>query len=207
GIVDNGTSVGGGKNPYIIDADSKDNYPLLYPLMSLKNYTILKQGWNLISIPSIQNNTSLSSVLQPLQGEYDAVQWYNSTDLTKPWKQYHISKPSQFNDLNEVNHKIGFWVHITNPDGTIFRYEGFKPTKNQTITLYPGWNLVGYPSLVNKNRTGALNNLNFSEDVNSIWTFNAVMQKWEEIGELDYFEIGKGYWIHALHEIIWDVPL
>ncbi|UCG69970.1 MAG: right-handed parallel beta-helix repeat-containing protein, partial [Thermoplasmata archaeon] len=34
GIVDNGTGVGGGKNPYIIDADSKDNYPLLYPLMS-----------------------------------------------------------------------------------------------------------------------------------------------------------------------------
>jgi parallel beta-helix repeat protein len=83
GIVDNGTGVGGGKNPYIIDADSKDFYPLIYPLMSLKNYTILKQGWNLISIPSIQNSTSLSSVLQPLQGEYDAVQWYNSTDSIK----------------------------------------------------------------------------------------------------------------------------
>lgn len=207
GIVDNGTGLGGGKNPYIIDADSKDRYPLLYPLMSLNNYTILKHGWNLISIPSIQNNTSLSTVLQPLKGEYNIVQWYNSTDLSKPWKQYHISKPPHLNDLNEVNHKIGFWVHITNPDGAIFRYDGLEPTKNQTIKLNPGWNLVGYPSLSNKNRTSALNNLNFSEDVDSIWTFNAIIKEWEEIDELDYFEIGKGYWIHAPNEKSWEVPL
>ncbi|UCE39251.1 MAG: right-handed parallel beta-helix repeat-containing protein [Thermoplasmata archaeon] len=29
GIVDNGSVAGGGKNPYVIDADSQDNYPLL----------------------------------------------------------------------------------------------------------------------------------------------------------------------------------
>jgi parallel beta-helix repeat protein len=31
GIVDNGTIGGGGKNPYVIDSDSQDNYPLILP--------------------------------------------------------------------------------------------------------------------------------------------------------------------------------
>ncbi|UCG68202.1 MAG: right-handed parallel beta-helix repeat-containing protein, partial [Thermoplasmata archaeon] len=31
GIVDKGSSAGGGKNPYIIDPDSQDNYPLIEP--------------------------------------------------------------------------------------------------------------------------------------------------------------------------------
>jgi parallel beta-helix repeat protein len=31
GIVDNGTGAGGGKNPYVIDSDSQDNYPLINP--------------------------------------------------------------------------------------------------------------------------------------------------------------------------------
>jgi parallel beta-helix repeat protein len=32
GIVDNGTIAGGGKNPYVIDADSQDIYPLINPI-------------------------------------------------------------------------------------------------------------------------------------------------------------------------------
>jgi hypothetical protein len=33
------------------------------------------------------------------------------------------------------------------------------------------------------------------------------MQKWKEIGDSDYFEIGRGYWIHSKVEKTWDVPL
>ena len=79
--------------------------------------------------------------------------------------------------------------------------------ENQSISLKPGWNLVGYPSLTNKDRTNALNNLTFNTDVDAIWTYNASSQKWEKIGDLDYFEIGKGYYIHAKAEVVWEVPL
>ncbi len=67
---------------------------------------------------------------------------------------------------------------------------------NQTITLYPGWNLVGYPSLSSKVRMEALNNIKFGSDVDSIWTYNAAEHTWEEITKVDYFERGRGYWIH-----------
>jgi parallel beta-helix repeat protein len=205
GIVDNGTIGGGGKNPYVIDSDSRDHYPLMYPYM--ENSTYLHQGWNLISIPLIQSNKSLGPVLRSIEGEYDAVQYFNASDKNDLWKHHQISKSSQLNDLTEINHKIGFWVHITTPGGILFTYSGKRLPQNQTITLYPGWNLVGYPSLSNKNRTEALNNLTFDTEVDAIWTFDSLKQKWEHISESDYLEVGRSYYIHVISKCIWEVPL
>jgi parallel beta-helix repeat protein len=205
GIVDNGTIGGGGKNPYIIDSDSRDHYPLIHPYM--ENSTYLHQGWNLISVPLLQSNKSLEAVLQSIEGEYDAAQYFNASDQNDSWKHHHISKPPDLNDYTEINHKMGFWVHITTPGGTLFTYSGKRLPQNQTVTLYPGWNLVGYPSLSNKNRTEALNNLTFDQDVDAIWTFDSKTQKWKEIGESEYFEIGRGYYIHVISKCLWDVPL
>jgi hypothetical protein len=175
-------------------------------VLTISNYAILKQGWNLISIPLTQYNTSLSSVLQSIQGKYDAIQWYDITDGNDPWKHYKIGK-SFGNDLAEINETMGFWIHITPPGDTIFIYNGTQPTVNQTIVLHKGWNQVGYPSLRNRNTTDALNTIDFYTEVEAIWTYNATTQKWKELGEPDYFEMGSGYWIYSLVEKIWDVPL
>ncbi len=208
GIVDSGTIAGGGKNPYIIDSNSQDNYPLIgpYPYPPFENYTLLKQGWNLISIPLIQNNQNLTKVLESIDGYYDALQWYDITDTNDPWKHYKVGKPFG-NDLSQINETLGLWIHIIQPGDTIFLYNGTIPTQNQTITLHPGWNLVGYPSLSNKSRTAALNNLTFDLEVNSIWTYNASTQKWKEISASDNFDLGRGYWIHAKTTCVWEVPL
>jgi parallel beta-helix repeat protein len=205
GIVDNGTIAGGGKNPYVIGPDSQDNYPLIYFVEY--PFLFLYEGWNLISIPRIQSDTNLGTVLSSISGSYDAVQWYNVSDNSDHWKHNHISKPSNLNDLDSIHHTKGFWIHITEPGGILFDYSGVQPTENQSINLYKGWNLVGYPSLSNKNRTAALNNITFGNDVDSIWTYDAATQKWEEIGVSDYFELGRGYWIHSKVEMVWDVPL
>jgi parallel beta-helix repeat protein len=200
-IVDNGSGAGGGMNPYVIDSDSQDHYPLF------KNYLFLYEGWNLISIPLIQSDTNLGNVLSSISGSYDAVQWYNVSDSNDHWKHHHILKPPIWNDLEEINHKIGFWMHITEPGGVIFEYSGIQPVLNQTITLHPGWNLVGYPSLSDKVRLDALNNINFGSDVDAIWSYDTALYKWEEMTKLDYFERCRGYWIHSKVEKIWDVPL
>ncbi|UCE35953.1 MAG: right-handed parallel beta-helix repeat-containing protein [Thermoplasmata archaeon] len=205
GIVDNGTIGGGGKNPYIIDSDSQDNYPLIHPY--LENSTYLQQGWNLISIPFLQSNTSLEAVLQSIGGEYNTLQYYNASDRNKSWKHHHISKPYHLNDFTEINHKIGFWIHIITSGGILFNYSGKRPFQNQTIPLHPGWNMVGYPSLNRYNRTDGLNNLTFGDHVDVIWSYNAAIQKWEKMGESDNFIMGRGYYIHAKSECTWEVPL
>jgi nitrous oxidase accessory protein len=202
GIVDLGLP-SGGKNPYIIDGDSQDNYPLIKFVAHL----FLYEGWNLISIPYIQPDTNLDIVLNSIKGSYDAVQWYNVSDNSDPWKHSSIKKLSHLNDLDDIHHKMGFWIHITQPGRVLFQYFGIPPTENQSITLHPGWNLVGYPSLISYNRTQGLNNLTFGTDVDSIWTYNAATQKWEGIEESDYFEIGRGYWIHSKVKKTWEVPL
>jgi N6-adenosine-specific RNA methylase IME4 len=67
--------------------------------------------------------------------------------------------------------------------------------------------MVGYPSLSNRNRTAALNNLTFGTEVDAIWTFDAETQTWEEIKAGDYFEVGRGYWVHATQECVWEVGI
>jgi parallel beta-helix repeat protein len=170
-------------------------------------FIILYEGWNLISIPYIQPDTNLDIVLNSIKGSYDAVQWYNVSDSSDPWKHSSIKKPSHLNDLDDIHHMMGFWIHITQPGGILFQYSGIQPIENQSITLHPGWNLVGYPSLISYNRTKGLNNITFDKDVDSIWAYDTLTQKWKEIGPTDYFEIGRGYWIHAKTKCEWEVPL
>jgi parallel beta-helix repeat protein len=170
------------------------------------NYTILKSGWNLISIPFIQGEQDMISVLDSIDGLYDAVQWYDSSDPSDPWKIHVVGKPFG-NDLFELNETMGFWVHITQPGDTIFVYNGTQPASNQTIQLHTGWNMVGYPSLTSYNRTEGLNNLAFDSEVKAIWSYNTETQTWEEMGEGDSFEIGRGYWVLAMDEVVWQVPL
>jgi hypothetical protein len=177
-----------------------------YTYKPLENYTILKQGWNLISIPLIQNNQNLQKVLEMIDGYYDAVQWYDPLDPSDQWKHHKGGKPFG-NDLFGLNETMGFWIHITNPGDTIFLYNGTQPSENQTIPLKEGWNLLGYPSLTNHNRTVGLNNLKFGVDVDSIQWFNSTTQTWHFMDSEDNFIVGYGYWIHAKTDCVWEVPL
>jgi parallel beta-helix repeat protein len=199
-------SDGIGDTPYIIDFNSWDNYPLMQPYKPLENYLILKQDWNLISLPFIQEEQNLTRVLGSINGWYDAVQWFYNSDQNKPWKHHKIGKPFG-NDLFELNESMSFWIHITNPGDTIFLYNGTAPTSNQTIPLHPGWNMVGYPSLSNHNRSIGLNNLEFGPDVDAIQWYDAATKTWPFMGPEDHFSPGRGYWVHSKVEAGWEVPL
>jgi parallel beta-helix repeat protein len=196
-------SDGIGDTNYSIDSDSIDNYPLMEPY---KNYYILKQGWNLISIPLIQEEQNLTRVLGTIEGWYDAVQWYNVEDNDDPWKHHKVSKPFG-NDLLHLNETMSFWIHIIQPGDTIFLYNGTQPASNQTIQLHPGWNMVGYPSLSNHNRTVGLNNLTFDTHVDCIQWYDSATKTWHFMGPDDSFVPGRGYWLHSKVEAEWEVPL
>jgi parallel beta-helix repeat protein len=193
-----------GDTNYSIDSDSVDNYPLMSPFGP---FVFLYKGWNLISLPYIQSETNLESVLSSINGFYNAIQWYNISDTSDSWKHNHISKLPNLNDFQEINHSIGFWIFINKADGVLFEYSGTQPTSNQTITLYPGWNMVGYPSLTSYNRTEGLNNITFDDQIDAIWSYDASTQKWKEITASDNFEVGEGYYIHSKSKCEWEVPL
>jgi parallel beta-helix repeat protein len=181
-----------------------DNYPFIDPI---GNFLLLYEGWNLISVPFLQSITSIDSVISSLIGSYDVVQWYNVSDSSDFWKHHHTGKLPQNNDMNFINHTLGFWIHITQPGDTIFLYNGTQPTSNQTIQLYEGWNMVGYPSLTNHNRTVGLNNLEFGLDVDAIQWYDTPTKTWHFMDQDDPFVPGRGYWVHSRVEAGWEVPL
>ncbi len=195
---------GMGDTPYIIDSDSMDNYPLMSPS---GNFILLYEGWNLISIPLLQSDSFFESILSPLNGLYDSVQYYNSSDHSDNWKHTHTSKPAHTDDLETIDLSMGFWIHIIAEGRILFEYSGTQPTSNKTILLHPGWNMVGYPSLTSYNRTEGLNNLTFNDHVDAIWSYDVATQKWEEMGESDYFIVGRGYYIHVKSECEREVPM
>jgi parallel beta-helix repeat protein len=195
-----------GDAPYTIDLDSQDNYPFMEPLLLSENQMVLKEGWNLISIPNIQDEQGILNVLDSIEGLYDAVQWYDPTDSHDNWKHYKEGKPHG-NDMSSIDHLKAFWINVIQPGDTIFIYNGTQPIQNQKISLHLGWNLVGYPSLSNKMRTEALNNISYGSEIDAILTYDSTAQKWEKMGPSDYFEIGKGYYIHAKTDCDWEIPL
>ncbi|UCF07838.1 MAG: hypothetical protein JSW28_09385 [Thermoplasmata archaeon] len=168
-------------------------------------------GWNLISTPFIPNNTSVPDVFLDMDGDttWTIIQRHDAQDANNPWKGWTSLKPQNLNDLKLVDDKMGVWLYIPNPaalgDGFI-KVNGTVPG-SVSIDLATGWNLVGYPSLNSKSRTKALNNLGLGSDVDSIWTYDAQTQQWKEIGESDSIETGRGYWVHAMADVTWNVPL
>jgi parallel beta-helix repeat protein len=193
-----------GDTPYVIDTDSQDNYPLMDPVINL---TFLYEGWNLVSIPYIQPETKLGTVLSSISSSHDAVQYYDITDNSDPWKHNHTSKPNQLNDLKDINHTMGFWIHVIEPGGVLLKYPGIKSSTNQSIPLHPGWNLVGYPSLTNRPRETALNNIIFGMDVDAIQWYDAATKTWHFVNQDDFFVPGRGYWVHSKVDAEWEVPL
>jgi len=174
----------------------------------LGNHTTLYlyPGWNLISLP-IQTYPALKTVLDSIEGDYDAVQWFDIADKEDRWKHHHISKPHELNDLKDIYHTMGFWIHVTDPNGTTLTVYGDIFSFSQPVPLSVGWNQVGFPSLSNKTTTSALNKLVYGVEVDAIFTFEGATQTWEAVGPGNDFILGKGYWMHATQDCVWEVPL
>jgi hypothetical protein len=165
----------------------------------------LHYGWNLISLPLNQSTSDTSTIFSSIDGSYDGLSWFDIIDMDDPWKHMSTQKPPSLNDLDDVISDMGFWIHITEPGGVVFECPGTPFIKDVPVSLKPGWNHVSYPSLINKTRTDALNNIAFGPDVDSIWTYDSQIGLWEEIGEFDELEAGRGYWIHSMVDKIWNV--
>jgi hypothetical protein len=180
---------------------------VLFWLNTPPSVITLVEGYNFISIPAIQMDSSLDSVFDSLSGKYDCVQRYDITDPSDSWKHWNEGKPGAMNDLSMIEHNMGFWIRVTDPGETLFYYNGTAPMFNEEVFLYTGWNMVGYPSKTDRDRDSALNNINFGTDVDAVWTFDAQSGQWTSLGSSDLMERGRGYLIHSLVDKIWTVPI
>jgi hypothetical protein len=183
-----------------------DNLTTMKPGPIIANFTVLKEGWNLISTPLEPSEESITKLLESLEGLYDNVMWFNDTAGHQEWGHYHVDKTPNA-DLFGPNLTSGIWVNITAAGDTIFYHNGTLPVQNQSVIIYPGWNLVGYPSLTERNLSAALYNLNLGSDIESVWTYDAESGGWIKLKGSDQMRIGQGYWMYSKAGCIWEVPL
>jgi hypothetical protein len=100
---------------------------------------------------------------------------------------------------------MGFWIRVTDPSGADLVVDGDEPSGFTETPLYPGWNLVGYPSHINEIRATLNINGTICEDTDVIQTYDPSTHNMEEIGLPDYLEFGKGYWVHTDSESTWKI--
>jgi hypothetical protein len=189
----------GSTNPNTITMNSNKSITATFVQIT---YTVnLTQGWNLVSVPLIQSNTSIQSVLSNISGKYDIVQWYNASDTLDHWKTYSTFKPSSQNDLSNVNHTVGFWLHTTMACNlTVY---GPRPTSTN-INLKAGWNLVGYPA--RNDSTYNVTQLKAGTGATKVEGIDLTSPyRTKELVGSDVLKRGRGYWVLVPSDTIWTV--
>jgi parallel beta-helix repeat protein len=156
----------------------------------------LSKGPNLISIPFIQSDESLQTVLQTVS--YDNAWSYDP--INQEWRSFSISKPYG-GTLQSANHTMGIWVDVTQDSN--FTVAGVVPTST-TINLQAGWNLVGFPSF-DDNYTVA--DLKAALAVERMEGFEGLAPPYslKVMLDVDFLQAGFGYWIMVESEASWTI--
>jgi hypothetical protein len=158
-------------------------------------------GWNFISVPLVQWNTSIIDVLDDQGGNtvWNTARWQDP--VTSAWKTYFTGWPSSnpANNLKAVNHTMGIFLNISNAgsDGKL-RVNGTLPLAT-TIHLHKGWNMVGYPTTndtsFNVSALKAATSINRVQNYTSVDYLNSTILK-----------RGVGYWMNATANCTWTIP-
>ncbi len=162
-------------------------------------------GWNLISCPLIQNDTSILNVLNDSAGDglttWDKVRGYTNNGTVTTWTSYFTAKPASLNDLWNIDHKMGIWIYITSLGDGNLTFSGDYGTST-TIDLKAGWNLVGYPAQTSKSITDALGGINDRpvEGYNGSASYLIT-----QLPGTYMMQPGEGYWVHVASDTVWTV--
>lgn len=169
------------------------------------------EGWNLLSIPCQTLGDDLSDVFATINGSYESIHKYDTSDSTDPWKSYREDLPNwTVVDFNSLDHKEGFWIRM-NRSGEI-HYTGIIVLPN-IVQLKQGWNLIGYPTNYTKTSSNAFATI--SSSLGSVHTYNASdgVDPWKVYSpnlpnaaiDLNFTNPGQGYWINVTNDVVWTI--
>jgi hypothetical protein len=164
-----------------------------------KFVSYLDVGWNMISVPLVQSNTTRETVLQTLETNYVAIFGYHA-GKSRPWLHWHRDKPNMFNDVIEINHKEGYYIDMYMADHLVT--VGQVPSQVD-IDLKAGWNLAGHPCLTERLRDDALSSI--AGKYNIVEYYDTIDDKETRIEWDDLMLPGLGYWIHATENCVWTI--
>jgi len=169
---------------YFIQANDTLSYHISNETQVSKFTRNLSANPHLISIPLILENNTISYALQTV--DYD-IAWFYDGSSPDPWRSYNPSKKD--NDLTTVDLTMGLWVNVINDSN--LTVAGIVP-KSTSIALNTGWNLMGYPSYLERNVTEALSAVAYDRVEGYD---DKPPQYLKVLSDGDTMMIGYGYWV------------
>ncbi len=155
-------------------------------------------GWNLISVPIALFNNSIDYVFNSISGNYDCVMTYDSQDNEDHWKRY-VDSQSTRNEFSEISIMKGYWINVT--EASTLRVIG--KCESQSIPLYTGWNLVGYPSLCTET---TMSDALWGTGADSVEVFDPSYPYLIRVGgPQELMMPGSGDWVHVSSDTFWVV--
>jgi hypothetical protein len=147
----------------------------------------MEKGKQIASVPLVQADTTLETVLQTLDGSFKHVRYYKSFGQGPHWKSYWTFK--KYRTLFDIDHTMGFWIDITRADD--FVVAGLVPEVTH-IELGHGWNFVGYPSFIDRTLSQALSGVDWEKAQG--YDYNPPFNLKKLFGS-DVMTAGEGYWV------------
>lgn len=175
----------------------------------------LAAGWNLISLPLIPDDSSITSILgHQIAAKTVTIVWAYSAN-TKTWQSFNprlvpppVSRGNpgreRFiaddpNTLSTVTDGKGYWIYLLSStsvliDGSVFPALSTPPS----YQLSQGWNLIGYkpqPSVQNETVSQYLISISGNYDPNNVWVYNNLTSLWTRGGPSTQLFPGEAMWI------------
>ncbi|MEE9507593.1 MAG: NosD domain-containing protein, partial [Thermoplasmata archaeon] len=180
---------------YMVCAVDRDNRTACTQDQADKFTHPLAQGPNLISIPLVQSNESVETVLQTV--EYDTAWYYDS--FTQEWN-WHMKDKTYSGGLSNLNHTMGVWVNVT--EDSNLTVAGVVPAQT-TIHLCSGWNLVSFPSF---NASYTVADLKAETGATRVEGYDPAPPYFLRVlSDSDALLAGRAYWVKVQTDVVWVV--
>lgn len=183
---------------YCVGGSATNAVYFAHVLSPVVSYGIdLVAGWNLISLPLIPSNPSITTVLSSLIQANDLVIVWSYTPTTWSFFKPPIGGGGSLTSM--VDGK-GYWVYVNSP--ITLQVSGYIVPPQQTppsYSLKAGWNLLGFkpPSYIgNETVSQYLSNLPGTSYLSkSVLIYDNVNQAWEQAKPSTMILPGQALWV------------
>jgi hypothetical protein len=158
----------------------------------------LYAGWNLISLPVPPDDPAVEAAFSMIEGSYSLMYAYDADYPAPYWAKYDPDDPGSA--LQQVDTHHGYWIDMTISDALTITGTYAIST---VIPLNTGWNLIGFPSSVEKPVSEILAPI--AGQYTIIWGYEAAdaADPWKKydpavpafLNDLEMMQPWYGYWI------------
>ncbi len=168
------------------------------------DFTGRSPGWMFVSYP-ITVAGNIETVFDDATNGDGGTDWDVAKvfdNVAKMWMTHR--KGSSVNTFTDVSNLMGIWLHVTSNGGD--QALSILPTGEnpavESITLYTGWNMVGFPCLT---QMLASETLPAQADYVSVWQESSPYIQDFTDKSLVTMSDGNGYWIRVTADCVWTV--